>query len=76
MSQGRPGRPFLVRSVTVTVDGVTHHGTYYVQGWVVHVRSRLGEKARQVVGAPHEATARLLLSELVRAKPNATQSDG
>ena len=26
-----------VRSVTVTIDGVTHHGTYYVQGSVMHV---------------------------------------
>ena len=44
MSQGRLGRPFLVKSVTVTSDGVTHHGTYYVQGSVMLVRSPLGEK--------------------------------
>ena len=46
----RPGRPFLVRSVTVTIDGVTHHGTYYVQGQVVHVRSPLGEKITRSEG--------------------------
>ena len=61
-----PSRPFLVRSVTVTTDGVTHHGTYYVQGSVVHVRSPLGEKITKVRRSPPEATARLLLSELVR----------
>ena len=66
MSPGRPGRPFLVRSVTVTIDGVTHHGTYYVQGPVVHVRSPLGEKITKVRRSPPEAIARLLLSELVR----------
>jgi hypothetical protein len=66
MSQGRPGRPFLVKSVTVTIDGVTHHGTYYVQGSVVHVRSPLGEKMRNVGMSLPEAIARLLLSELVR----------
>ena len=64
----RPGRPFLVRSVTVTIDGVTHHGTYYVQGQVVHVRSPLGEKITKVRRSPPEAIARLLLSELVRAR--------
>ena len=71
----RPGRPFLVRSVTVTIDGVTHHGTYYVQGSVVHVRSPLGEKITKVRRSPPEALAMLLLKELVReakreAKPS------
>jgi len=66
MSQGRPGRPFLVRSVTVTIDGVTHHGTYYVQGSVVHVRSSRGEKITKLGRSPPEAIARLLLSELAR----------
>ena len=66
MSQGRAGRPFLVKSVTVTVDGVTHQGIYYVQGSEVHVRSPLGEKITQVGDFPPETTARLLLSELVR----------
>jgi hypothetical protein len=66
MSRGRPGRPFIVRSVTVTVDGVTHQGTYYVQGSVVHVRSPLGEKITEVGMSLPEALAMSLLSELVR----------
>ena len=61
-----PGRPFLVRSVTVTIDGVAHHGTYYVQGSMVHVRSPLGEKIAKIGRSPPEAIARLLLSELAR----------
>ena len=65
ISQGRPGRPLIVRSVTVTIDGVTHQGTYYVQGSSVHVRSPLGAKATQIEGSPLEALAMALLSELV-----------
>jgi len=65
MSRGRPGRPFLVKSVTVTVDGVTHQGTYYVQGSVVHVRSPLGDKITQAGESPPEALAKLLLWKLV-----------
>jgi hypothetical protein len=66
MSPGQPSRRFLVRSVTVTIDSVTHHGTYYVHGSEVHVRSPLGEKITKVGRSPPEAIARLLLSELVR----------
>jgi hypothetical protein len=55
-----------VRSVTVTIDGVTHHGTYYVQGSVMHVRSPLREKITKVRRSPPEALAMLLLKELVR----------
>ena len=66
MSQGRPSRPFLVRSVTVTIDRVTYQGTYFVQQSMVYVRSLLGAKATQVGDFPTETTAKLLLSELVR----------
>ena len=66
MSQGRLGRPFLVKSVTVTIDGVTYQGTYYVQRSMVYVRSQLGERARLLARSAPEALARLLLSELVR----------
>jgi hypothetical protein len=66
MSQGRPGRPLIVRSVTVTIDGVTYQGTYYVQGSVVYVRSALGAKATQVGESSPEALAKLLLSQLAR----------
>jgi hypothetical protein len=53
--------------VTVTINGVTHEGTYYVQGSRVHVQSVYGSKSIQVGGAPPEALARMLLAELVRA---------
>jgi hypothetical protein len=66
MSQGRPGRPFLVRSVTVTVDGVTYQGTYFIQQSMVYVRSPLGAKATQLGLSSPEALAMLLLKELVR----------
>ncbi len=58
--------PTAVRSVTVTIDGVTHKGTYYVQGSVVHVQYHAGAKATQVGGSPAGSIAKLLLSELVR----------
>jgi hypothetical protein len=54
--------------VTVTVDGVTHSGTYFVQESMVEVRSPLGRKNTPVGGSPPEAVAKLLLSELVRAR--------
>jgi hypothetical protein len=59
--------PSPVKSVTVTSDGVTHHGAYFVQRSTVYVRSPLGDKAIQVGGAEPVAIARLLLLELVRA---------
>jgi hypothetical protein len=33
--------PSPVKSVTVIIDGVTHHGSYFVQDSIVHVRSPL-----------------------------------
>jgi hypothetical protein len=61
------GRPAQVKSVTVTFDGVTHHGTYFVLGSMVHVGSSLGAKSTQLgkSSLPVEL-AMLLLSELVR----------
>jgi hypothetical protein len=59
--------PTLARSVTVTIDGVAHHGTYFVQGAMIYVRSPLGSMATHVGGSPPEGVAKLLLSELVRA---------
>ena len=58
---------FSVRTVTVTIHGVTHEGMYCLQGSTVHVQSSFGKKATQVGGAPPEAVAKMLLSELVRA---------
>jgi hypothetical protein len=63
-------KPILVECVTVTTDGVTHEGAYYVSGSVLHVRSPLGAKAIEVGGSPPEAVAKLLLAELVREEPN------
>jgi hypothetical protein len=56
-----------VHNVTVTIDGVTHQGTYYVQGpLLVYVQCDAGTKATQVGRSPPSAIAKLLLSELVR----------
>ena len=53
--------------MSVTIGGVTHHGTYYVQETMVHVQSPFGTKSAWIgLSHPH-ALARLLLSELVRA---------
>jgi len=59
-----------VKSVTVTIDGVTYQGTYIVQDSIVHVRSPLGAKSTQVGKSSPETVAKLLLSELARASPN------
>jgi hypothetical protein len=64
MAKSKPGP---VKIISVIIDGVTHSGTYYVQGSTVHVRSSKGAKATQVGGSPPEAIAKMLLSELVRA---------
>jgi hypothetical protein len=58
--------PFSVKHVSVTLNGVTHHGTYYLQGSRVHVQCPYGQKATQIGGSPPEAIAKLLLGELVR----------
>jgi hypothetical protein len=60
-------RPALVRDVIVTIDGVTHRGTYFVRGKMVHVLSSFGNMDTQVGGSPPETLAKLLLSELVRS---------
>lgn len=66
----RDTRPASVKTVTVTIDGIAHHGTYYVQRSVVYVQSSLGAKATQVGGTPPENVAKLLLSEMVRTSRN------
>jgi hypothetical protein len=58
-------KPILVERVTVTTDGVTHEGAYYVNGSILHVRSPFGAKATEVGGSPPKAIAELLLSEIV-----------
>ena len=59
--------PFPVKTTTVTVQGVTYEGTYYVQGSTVYVQSSFGAKATQVGKWLPEVIAKMLLSELVRA---------
>jgi hypothetical protein len=55
-----------VRRVTVTIDGVAHEGTYFVQNYMVHVLSPFGAKAAQLGRSTPEMIAAILLSELVR----------
>ena len=64
--------PIPVKIASVTIDGVTYEGIYYVQHSVVCVESPFGAKATQVgkslLGKSlPEAIAKMLLSELVRA---------
>ena len=59
-------RPAPVHNVTITLDGVTHSGTYYVQDSVVYVQCDAGKKTTKVGGLPARSLAKLLLSELVR----------
>jgi hypothetical protein len=59
--------PIPVKIATVTIDGVTYEGIYYVQHSVVCVESPFGAKATQVGKSLPEVIAKMLLSELVRA---------
>jgi hypothetical protein len=53
--------------VSVTLDGVTYRGTYYVQASMVHVQCNAGTKTTQLGGFPAQTIAKMLLSELVRS---------
>jgi hypothetical protein len=57
----------LLYEISVTIGDEIHHGTYFVQGSMVHVQWSFGAKAIQVGNSPPEMIARMLLSELVRA---------
>ena len=57
-----------VSHVSVTINGLTHHGQYRVESGTVYVESPFGSKASPVGGLPPEDVARLLLSELVRGR--------
>jgi hypothetical protein len=59
--------PIPVKIATVTIDGVTYEGIYYVQHSMVRVESPFGAKATQIGKLLPEAIAKMLLSELVRA---------
>jgi hypothetical protein len=62
--------PTPVIAVTVTIDGVTHHGMYYVRGSIMFVQSQQGAKRALVGASPPLEKAKLLLSELVRERPD------
>jgi hypothetical protein len=55
--------PSPVETVSITIDGVTYEGTYYVQGGTVYVQSKFGDRATQVGGSPPEAIAHVLTAE-------------
>jgi hypothetical protein len=60
--------PIPVKIATVTIDGVSYEGIYYVQHSMVCVESPFGEKATQVgksLLGKSEAIAKMMLSELV-----------
>jgi len=61
--------------VSVTIDGDTYKGAYFVHHFTVCVLSPLGEKAREVGASPPETIAQQLFSELVneRTKRKAAQ---
>jgi hypothetical protein len=61
----KPSSP--LNDVTITIGGVEHRGTYYVQNSIVYVQSEKGAKATQIAGSAPEVLARMLLSELVRS---------
>ena len=61
-----PIRSSPVRNIEVTIDGVTHQGTYCTHGSMVYVQHGSGRKQTQIAGVPAESIAKLLLSELVR----------
>jgi hypothetical protein len=61
-------KPTPVKTVTVTIGGAAHVGTYYVQNSIVYVHSSFGAKATQVEKSlPETIAAKKLLAELVRA---------
>jgi hypothetical protein len=63
MAKSKPGP---VKIITVTIDGMTHSGTYFVQGSIVHVHSTKGARETRVGRSPPEAIAKKLLADLVR----------
>ena len=58
--------PIPVKIATVTIDGVTYEGIYYVQNSVVCVESPFGVKSFQAGNSQPEVIAKMLLYKLVR----------
>jgi hypothetical protein len=63
----RNGALVPVKKVSIEIDGVMHHGTYYVRDSMVYVDAERGWKQAEVGGSTPEVIARMLLSELVRS---------
>jgi hypothetical protein len=55
-----------LNDVTVSLDGTTHHGTYYVQRGILYVQCHGGEKKTQVGSTGPMPMAKLLLSQMMR----------
>ena len=55
--------------VSVEIDGVAHHGHYQTERRMIRVDYRGWSKVTEVGGTPPKALARLILAELVRARP-------
>lgn len=64
-------RPAVVKTLTVTIYGEIYSGTYFVQNGVMYVQSTFGSKATHLGSSPPELVAKLLLSELIRARTSA-----
>lgn len=47
-------------NISVTIDGIKHRGTYFVESKMVHVQSEFGSKVTQVGGSEPETIARSL----------------
>ena len=63
MAKSKPGP---LKIITVTIDTVTHSGTYFVPGSMVHVHSTKGAKAARVGRSAPEAVAKKLLKDQFR----------
>jgi hypothetical protein len=57
-----------VGEVSVSIDGVTYRGMYWVENQIVYVKSSLGEKSTRVGESSPETIAILLLSEIVHGE--------
>jgi hypothetical protein len=58
--------PTALNDVSVSLEGVTHHGTYYVQRGILYVQCHRGEKKTQVGSTGPMPMAKLLLSQIMR----------
>jgi hypothetical protein len=65
-----------VKPVSVTINGATYRGSYFVEKKIVHLDSTFGQKAAELGGSSPETIAKLLLSEVVHGlQDNPTRRD-